>query len=73
MKTITDDPEAFFDTGGWTFLDPESDVSEDRFEPPSDKTNSECAPSEDWADAQADLSLRLAHSHTVGFVTRRLI
>ena len=27
MKTITDDPEAFFDTGGWTFLDPESDVS----------------------------------------------
>ena len=27
MKTITDDPESFFDTGGWTFLDPESDVS----------------------------------------------
>ncbi|KAK4019969.1 hypothetical protein OUZ56_001967 [Daphnia magna] len=24
MKTITDDPEAFFETGGWTFLDPES-------------------------------------------------
>ena len=27
----------------------------------------------DWADAQADLSLRWAHSHIVGFVTRRLI
>ena len=26
----------------------------------------------DWADAQANLSLRLAHSHTVGFVMRRL-
>ena len=26
----------------------------------------------DWADAQADLSLRLAHSHFVGFVMRRL-
>ena len=27
----------------------------------------------DWADAQADLSLRWAHSHFVGFVTMRLI
>ena len=27
----------------------------------------------DWADAQADLSLRWAHSHIVGFVMRRLI
>ena len=26
MKTIVDDPEGFFDNGGWTFLDPESDV-----------------------------------------------
>ena len=26
MKTITDDPEGFFDNGGWSFLDPESDV-----------------------------------------------
>ena len=29
-------------------------------------------PWSDWADAQADLSLRWAHSHIVGFVTRRL-
>ena len=26
----------------------------------------------DWADAQAELSLRWAHSHFVGFVTSRL-
>ena len=26
----------------------------------------------DWADVQADLSLRWAHSHYVGFITRRL-
>lgn len=25
MKTITDDLEGFFDNGGWSFLDPESD------------------------------------------------
>ena len=29
MKVIVDDPEAFFDDGGWKFLDPESDVSGD--------------------------------------------
>ncbi|XP_050429833.1 FACT complex subunit spt16-like isoform X2 [Adelges cooleyi] len=28
MKTITDDPEGFFENGGWTFLDPESDDEE---------------------------------------------
>ena len=29
--------------------------------------------SDHWADAQADLSLRWAHSHFVGFVTRWLV
>lgn len=28
MKTITDDPDGFFENGGWTFLDPESDTEE---------------------------------------------
>ena len=28
MKTINDDPEGFFESGGWSFLDPESDVSQ---------------------------------------------
>ena len=29
MKTITDDPEGFFESGGWTFLDPESDAEKE--------------------------------------------
>ncbi|XP_024871777.1 FACT complex subunit spt16-like [Temnothorax curvispinosus] len=29
MKTITDDPEGFFDSGGWSFLNPESDAEND--------------------------------------------
>lgn len=29
MKTITDDPDGFFESGGWTFLDPESDADDD--------------------------------------------
>ncbi|XP_002733005.1 FACT complex subunit SPT16 [Saccoglossus kowalevskii] len=29
MKTIVDDPEGFFEEGGWTFLEPESDVDDD--------------------------------------------
>lgn len=29
MKTITDDPEGFFENGGWTFLEPESDEEKD--------------------------------------------
>lgn len=27
MKTIMDDPKGFLETGGWTFLQPESAVS----------------------------------------------
>lgn len=26
MKAITDDAEGFFENGGWSFLDPESDT-----------------------------------------------
>ncbi|ESN94096.1 hypothetical protein HELRODRAFT_193835 [Helobdella robusta] len=29
MKTITDDPAKFFEDGGWSFLDPESDAEDD--------------------------------------------
>jgi len=29
MKTIVDDPEGFFENGGWSFLDPESDGEDD--------------------------------------------
>ena len=31
MKTINDDAEGFFDNGGWSFLDPESDVSQAKY------------------------------------------
>jgi len=36
MKTITDDPEGFFDQGGWTFLDPESDAEQEEEEEDED-------------------------------------
>jgi len=32
MKTITDDPEGFFDSGGWSFLDGESDGENEEVE-----------------------------------------
>lgn len=48
MKTITDDPVGFFDNGGWTFLDPESEGedagandSEDEEDDPYEPTDSE--------------------------------
>lgn len=37
MKTITDDPEGFFESGGWTFLDPESDVEAEEEEDSEDE------------------------------------
>lgn len=30
MKTIVDDPEGFFEQGGWSFLDPESEVRKEK-------------------------------------------
>merc|ERR1711936_855063 len=36
MKTIVDDPEGFFESGGWNFLDPESD-GEDEDDDDSDE------------------------------------
>ena len=40
------------------------------YEPRHDKTSEDWS---DWADAQADVSLRWAHTHFVGFVMLRLI
>ncbi|KAJ8303246.1 hypothetical protein KUTeg_019642 [Tegillarca granosa] len=61
MKTITDDPEGFFDSGGWTFLDPESDAEaeeeedseEDEYEPTDDE-GSEEESSEDYDSEASD-------------------
>ncbi len=37
MKTITDDPEGFFESGGWSFLDPESGSEDDDDEDEEDE------------------------------------
>ena len=34
MKTIVDDPEGFFEQGGWSFLDPEGEVSSAQWRKP---------------------------------------
>ncbi|XP_055607733.1 FACT complex subunit spt16 isoform X2 [Uranotaenia lowii] len=65
MKTITDDPEGFFDNGGWTFLDPESDgeaqgddetedEEDEAYEPTDDDTAEESDDSEDYSEASED-------------------
>lgn len=64
MKTITDDPEGFFDNGGWTFLDPESDgegepnddtedEEDDAYEPTDDDDEDE-SDSEDYSEASEE-------------------
>ena len=37
MKTIVDDPEGFFESGGWSFLDPESGSDDDDDEDEEDE------------------------------------
>ena len=55
MKTIVDDPEGFFESGGWNFLDPESDgegedddseLDDEDFEASEDE-GSDCSDSDD--------------------------
>ncbi|XP_058830141.1 FACT complex subunit spt16 isoform X1 [Topomyia yanbarensis] len=64
MKTITDDPEGFFETGGWNFLDPESDdenqgnddsedEEDDAYEPTDDDEEYE-SDSEDYSEASEE-------------------
>lgn len=48
MKTITDDPEGFFENGGWNFLEPESD------EEKADGGDSEISDEEDDAYTPTD-------------------
>lgn len=58
MKTITDDPEGFFDNGGWSFLEPESadegedddDDEDDEAYTPSDIDSEEGDSSEDYSE-----------------------
>ncbi|CAB3408807.1 unnamed protein product [Caenorhabditis bovis] len=60
MKTITDDPEAFFDDGGWDFLNTESDGEEEMDDSddseaysPSESENSDEESDEDESEAEA--------------------
>lgn len=65
MKTITDDPDGFFESGGWTFLDPESDVEEgaaedeeesedDAYEPTDAETEEESEEDSEYSEASED-------------------
>ncbi|KAL0117375.1 hypothetical protein PUN28_010305 [Cardiocondyla obscurior] len=65
MKTITDDPEGFFDSGGWTFLDPESDAEneevddeeeeeDDAYEPSDFETEEESDDDSEYSEASED-------------------
>lgn len=56
MKTITDDPEAFFETGGWTFLDPESGSEGGGHSDDEDSEEDEYAPTDvdDEEDDESD-------------------
>lgn len=46
MKTITDDPDGFFESGGWTFLDPESDEENQAAEEDSEAEDEVYEPSD---------------------------
>ncbi|KAK9503562.1 hypothetical protein O3M35_010094 [Rhynocoris fuscipes] len=64
MKTITDDPDGFFESGGWTFLDPESDEEEqveddedeedDAYEPTDSASEEESDDDSDYSEASED-------------------
>ncbi|XP_063704152.1 FACT complex subunit spt16 [Culicoides brevitarsis] len=63
MKTITDDPEGFFEQGGWSFLDPESDAengaaddSEDEEDDAYEPTDAETDVTEDSDEEYSDAS-----------------
>lgn len=65
MKTITDDSEGFFESGGWTFLDPESDgenannrsdesEEDDAYEPTDLESEDESDEDSEYSEASED-------------------
>lgn len=71
MKTITDDPDGFFEQGGWSFLDPDSDAEgddmddedeeDDQYNPTDEEVGEEESESDfsgesDVTESDADLS-----------------
>merc|ERR1719312_908129 len=58
MKTIVDDPEGFFDSGGWSFLDPESEGEGEDDDSDDEDENFEMSGEEgsDYSDSEDDYS-----------------
>ncbi|UYV66618.1 SUPT16H [Cordylochernes scorpioides] len=59
LKTITDDPEGFFDNGGWSFLDPDSDgegVEDEEEDEEDDKYEPSGSEEEDSEESSEDMS-----------------
>ncbi len=58
MKTIVDDPEGFFDSGGWSFLDPDSDEenAEDDDDSADDDQYKPSESGESGEDSESDYS-----------------
>ncbi|XP_026672343.1 FACT complex subunit spt16 isoform X1 [Ceratina calcarata] len=54
MKTITDDPEGFFDNGGWSFLDPESDAENEDVEDEEEEEDDAYEPSDFDTEEESD-------------------
>merc|ERR1712088_748028 len=54
MKTIVDDPEGFFESGGWSFLDPESDGEDDDDDDSDEDETFAMAESEDDSGSEED-------------------
>ncbi|XP_078042297.1 SPT16 homolog, facilitates chromatin remodeling subunit dre4 isoform X3 [Augochlora pura] len=54
MKTITDDPVGFFDNGGWTFLDPESDAENDEVEDEEEEEDDAYEPTDLDSEEESD-------------------
>lgn len=54
MKTITDDPVGFFDNGGWSFLDAESDAENDEVEDEEEEEDDAYEPSDFDTEEESD-------------------
>uniref|UniRef100_A0A8C2BU84 FACT complex subunit n=1 Tax=Cyprinus carpio TaxID=7962 RepID=A0A8C2BU84_CYPCA len=74
MKTIVDDPEGFFEQGGWSFLDPESEGSGAEDDSGSEMEDETFNPSADEEEEEEEDSDEDYSSETedsgIGYITR---
>ncbi|XP_063983532.1 FACT complex subunit spt16 isoform X2 [Diachasmimorpha longicaudata] len=54
MKTITEDPEGFFESGGWTFLDPESDAENEEVDDEEEEEDDAYEPTDIESEEESD-------------------